>query len=197
MKSNEFFKQTEMHNGQQPEKTEEQLIETAELFTELVQKILRENEESISHGSYGEEYSYVQTRFYVDETDNKNYTSVVVQKFLTESTKYSYPFPLSERTLEDITVQQIRDGKGRDILSYRLKADGVVRRWNGGDMFVRIQQEKLGIEDGNLLGAIEKAQEDLVNADIPVLKVEEELGYQNQPVLPDEIRSLAELLKQN
>lgn len=107
----------------------------------------------------------------------------------------------SEIITREISLQRIQDGFGREYWSYRLCADGVVRRWDGGDFTEKRQKEReLGIEGPKMSSGNETVEEmgriilsnlnGIVNDGIPNSRLEEDMGINNQPVTIDEIQGL-------
>lgn len=109
--------------------------------------------------------------------------------------------------LQRIIYLQRKDGVyGREHWSYRLGADGIVRRWDGGDAYGKLEEErKLGIakrplsfdDDVSVEAAAaiaRKGLEDLVDNGIPNTRLEEDMGLNNQPVTLEEIQGLKDFI---
>jgi hypothetical protein len=111
----------------------------------------------------------------------------------------------SETHARVIDLQRIEKGCGREYWSYRLGSDGVVRRWDGGDMFAKGQKEReLGIEEPlmldqhptreEMIGALVVERNNLIENVIPNGRLEEDMGFNNQPVSPEELEGLRDFL---
>ena len=117
-------------------------------------------------------------------------------------------FRPSEVTTKEISVQRIEGGYGRESTSYRLGVDGIVRRWDGGDVTEKMRKKKeLGIADRGFMerGAspdemvkITSAKiQDMLENQIPNARLEQDMGYNNQPVPVEEINGLREFIAQS
>lgn len=113
---------------------------------------------------------------------------------------FGISFRDSERHTRLINLQRIDESYGREYWSYRLGADGIVRRWDGGDVTdKKIKERELGIEQPKMLGEGSTPQ-DLgkaaltgiknITEGLPNARLEEDMGLNNQPVSPDEIDGL-------
>ena len=118
-------------------------------------------------------------------------------------------FRSSEKISREISMQRIDKGYGREHWSYRLGADGVVRRYDLGDITGKnIKERELGIEQPKMLGLGEDLTREevqdmalsgidmtlsgiarIVEA-LPNNRLEEDMGLNNQPVSSDEIDGL-------
>lgn len=124
------------------------------------------------------------------------------------------PYRDSERTTRQINLQRYDGGLGREHWSYRLGVDGIVRRWDGGDLAAKSHEEReLGIE-GPIIASNETAEEmgkivlTAIQAiqDLPTNpnsnftnpiennRLEEDMGLNNQPITLAEIRGLQDFL---
>ena len=114
----------------------------------------------------------------------------------------------SEHIAKSIDLQRIEGAYGREMVGYRLFRDGVVRRWDGGDMFGKKQREReLGVEpsmrtirpeeklslDG-MAKAIQKSIENSLNVTVPNARLERQMGYNEQPISSQELEGLIDLL---
>jgi len=142
------------------------------------------------------------------EVDGQQYTLAVYDNGKREegSSSFGVAFRASETTERDISLQRIEDGYGREYWSYRLGADGVVRRWDGGDATAKRQKEReLGIEDEGILYGDESLEEigrvalkklqNLTENGIPNGRLEEDMGLNKQPVAPEELQGLSDFLQ--
>ena len=112
----------------------------------------------------------------------------------------------SEQISRSLSLQRIVDGYGREYIDYRLGSDGVVRRWDGGDMTAKRQQQReLGIEPKMIEEGMSTheaadiaaaALERLVNETIPNARFEEAMGFNLQPVGLAEMEGLEAFLMQ-
>ena len=116
--------------------------------------------------------------------------------------------PLSEQITRSIDVQRLDGIYGRDVFGYRLFADGVVRRWDGGDIQGKKEADrKLGLEP--MLRMIEPEEElsiegvlqvtrnnieYILNSAIPNQRLERQMGLNEQPVGIDELDGLIDML---
>jgi len=113
----------------------------------------------------------------------------------------------SEEICAEISVQRIAEGLGRNMHSYRLGSDGVVRRYDIGDACAKVQQNKeLGIGAAGLDGfgnltrdelasSLENAINETVSA-IPNNRLDKKMGLNDQPIFIDEMDALAEFVRQ-
>lgn len=111
-------------------------------------------------------------------------------------------FTDSERFTRLIDLQKIEGCYKREFWSYRLGADGIVRRWDGGDKWAKSQRErKFGItkdfddidDDSTpeeILEYLNARSQDLIENVIPNTRLEENMGLNNQPVPPEELDGL-------
>ena len=110
-------------------------------------------------------------------------------------------FRSSEKISQEISMQRIDKGYGREHWSYRLGADGVVRRYDLGDITGKKKERELGIEQPKMLGLGEdltrKEVQDMalsgiarIVEELPNNRLEEDMGLNNQPVSSDEIDGL-------
>lgn len=117
-------------------------------------------------------------------------------------------FRNSEKHLRLINIQRLDEqGLCREHWSYRLGADEVVRRWDFGDVWAKEQQRKeLGIDEENLIDENEAPEkllrliidslERYIEKDLPNLRLEEDMGLNNQPVAPEEMAGLTEFINE-
>ncbi|HET8709510.1 MAG TPA: hypothetical protein VFL85_04500 [Candidatus Saccharimonadales bacterium] len=134
--------------------------------------------------------------------DNRNFWSVALT--VKTAPKRDNRFTAAENFHKEITIQRITDEYGRDLVSYRLGADNVVRRWNGGDARAERQKEQeLGIAPkfataettpDELFEMAQRAMADLVDFQIPNQRLETQMGLQNQPIDLEEFEGLHEML---
>ncbi len=111
-------------------------------------------------------------------------------------------FRSSEKISREISMQRFDKGYGREHWSYRLGADGVVRRYDLGDITGKnIKERELGIEQPKMLGLGEDLTREEVQdmalsgiarivEELPNNRLEEDMGLNNQPVSSDEIDGL-------
>lgn len=111
----------------------------------------------------------------------------------------------SERVRKEISLQRIVSGYGRDGFSYRLFADGVVRRYDGGDPYANPDRRALSIEEliasdnmprDELVDLVQNSRERLVSVDIPNQRLEREMGLQLQPIGLEELDGMTDLVTQ-
>jgi hypothetical protein len=198
-----FYEPTE---GRPPVKAE-QIVETAKKFNEIFDDLMLKEmaEVRVFDALKGRPNANLFKRILVD---GQTYNLSLEDKSLSDSGNETHGISLrdSERFTRGISLQRTdKEGYGREFWSYRLGADGTVRRWDAGDMTANNRKEKeLGIERPELLSGDESldeienlarsAIESLVNDRIPNSRLEEDFGINNQPVTPDEIRGLQEFL---
>lgn len=141
------------------------------------------------------------------EVDGQTYSLALEDKSQRgpDSETHGISFRDSERTTRQISLQRKDGVYGREYWSYRLGADGTVRRWDGGDVIAKKRKEReLGIEGPKMLSGDETLEEmgrvvlaniqSLAADAIPNGRLEEDMGLNNQPVTPDEIRGLQDFL---
>lgn len=111
----------------------------------------------------------------------------------------------SETIVRSLDIQRIDGVYGREYWSYRLGSDGVVRRWDGGDMWGKKQEvREMGIDRPKMLKGGENLEEiskvasanlaDLIENGLPNARLEEDMGLNNQPVSPEELEGLKAFL---
>lgn len=177
------------HDGNQEEVGQEEQKEVAERFKSFVSDMLLSHADEVNHFTLSSEDSLL---LYKDTDDpNVRYT-VAVRRKTDEFEGARDGFDIDDHTREEISVQKIVDGYGRDYYGWRLKADGVVRRWSGGDMHAKAQRQKeLGIYKEPLrIGAsmreirdrAEQQLTELLEVTIPNAKLEKNMGLNNQPI---------------
>ena len=143
------------------------------------------------------------------EVDGQTFTLSLEDKSLGDPNNdtHGISFRDSERNTRQISLQRSDDkGYGREYWSYRLGADGTVRRWDGGDATAKRQKEReLGIEQPKMLGE-GSTLEDIgkaallgiksITEGLPNDRLEEDMGLNNQPVSPNEIDGLKVFISQ-
>jgi len=124
-----------------------------------------------------------------------------------EMVSHGIEFRDSETFTRDISLQRIdEEGYGREYWSYRLGADGTVRRWDGGDVIEKKRKEReAGIEEPRML-EVGSTLEDIgkaaligikgITERLPNSRLEEDMGLNNQPVAQDEIDGLQAFLSE-
>jgi hypothetical protein len=141
------------------------------------------------------------------EVDRQKYTLALKDASLGDlaSDTSGIEFRDSERIARSISLQRIEQSYGRELWDYRLCADGIIRRWDGGDITAKRRKDReLGIERPKMLSGNESFEEigrvvltsmhRLVTDTIPNRRLEEDMGLNNQPVTPSEIRGLQDFL---
>lgn len=113
----------------------------------------------------------------------------------------------AEEIKADISIQKLQGVFGRDMTSYRLGSDGVVRRHDLGDIYGKMQAEKeLGIGRTAMFGS-EASPEDLISHaedmmvqirefDIPNSRLERSMGLNGQPISIVEMEGLEAFVRQ-
>lgn len=194
---------------------ERQTLEDAQLqvsareFGTLFDDLMLQNMDAVEH------YEAIEGRPRADllkhiEVDGQQYSLAVHDKGKREegSSTSGVAFRASEIIEREISLQRMAaNGYGRESWSYRQGADGVVRRWDGGDITAEQQKEReLGIEDEEILHDGDESLEEIGRAalkniqnltedGIPNRRLEEDMGLNNQPVDPEEIQGLSDFLK--
>lgn len=189
----------------QPPLEEEQLAETSQAFNGLFDDLMLQGMDSV------EVYEDIKDMPVASlirkiEVDGQQYTLALNETSPRDSNSETndITFRDSETITRDISLQRISEGYGREYWSYRLGADGTVRRWDGGDFTAkRRKNQELGIEEplmqsgGKTREEIKKlahaAVENLLDQ-LPNDRLEEDMGLNNQPVAADEIYGLQEFL---
>ena len=137
------------------------------------------------------------------EVDGQKYTLALRDKGTSDpnDNTHGISFRDSETTTREINLQRVDDERGREYWSYRLGADGVVRRWDGGDITAKRQKDsELDLEGPEKLPVgvtIEEAARTGIKSiteGIPNSRLEEDMGLNNQPVSPVEIQGLQAFL---
>ncbi len=196
----DFYKSTE---GQSKLGTEE-LIQTNQAFNELFDDLMLIDMEIVK-------------RF---ESFNDRPVANLLKKIVVDGQKYTLNLedksqrdPKSETPditwrdseiiIRDISLQRSDGVYGREYWSYRLGADGIVRRWDGGDITAKTRNEReLGIKEPKIrgnetldeLGKLALAGLQRTIDQIPNSRLEEDMGLNNQPVTLAEIQGLQDFL---
>lgn len=184
----------------------EQVEETAQTFNGLFDDLMLQGMNEVKHfeSIKGQPTANLLRRI---EVDGQTYTLALEDKSLRDPSNEAHgvSFRDSERTTRQISLQRIDEGYGREYWSYRLGADGTVRRWDMGDATAKRRKDKeLGIEGPKMLSGDETFEEmgrvvlaniqSLTTDAIPNGRLEEDMGLNNQPVTPDEVRGLQDFL---
>jgi hypothetical protein len=183
-----------------PNPEAEQLREASEVFNGLFDDLMLQNMEGVRRfeSIKGMPTANLLKRI---EVDGEKYTLSLRDKStpLTDGSN-GVTFRDSEKFLREVSVQRTEAGYGREYWSYCMGADGVVRRWDGGDVTAKSQKEReLGIEPKEMTG-YETAEEmgriilnemqDITEYAIPNGRLEEDMGFNLQPVTLDELKGL-------
>lgn len=156
----------------------EQLAETTQAFNGLFDDLMLQGMDKV------ERFEPIEGRptanlLRLIEVDGQTYSLALEDKSLkdSDSDAHGTTFRDSERTTRQISLQRIYESYGREYWSYMLGADGTVRRWDSGDVAAKMRKDlELGV------GSISNS------------RLEEDMGLNNQPVTPDEIRGLQDFL---
>jgi hypothetical protein len=107
----------------------------------------------------------------------------------------------SERHSRLLNIQRVEDQLGREVWSYQRGKDGVVRRYDLGDEWAKHQKmrtkatEQYPNSDKKSTGVYALKQiEDSDENVLPNLRLEEDMGINNQPVSLAEMQGLKEFL---
>ncbi len=191
-----------------PTPKEEQLLETAQTFNGLFDDLILQHMEAVKQFESIKGKPTANLLKHI-EVDGQSYTLA-----LRDNASHDEGMPVAEVTFRpseiikrDISLQRIEGGYGREHWSYRLGADGAVRRWDGGDATAKRQKEReLGIEGAEMLSGGETLEEigrvalknmqNLTENSIPNGRLEEDMGLNNQPVALEELVGLSDFLKQ-
>lgn len=189
-----------------PPVDQEQLAETSRAFNGLFDDLMLQGMSEVKQfeSIKGQPTANLLRRIGVD---GQTYTLALEDKGQRNPSHETHgiTFRDSERTTRQISLQRIDEGYGREYWSYRLGADGIVRRWDMGDATAkRRKDQELGIEGPKTLSGDETFEEmgrvvlaniqSLTTDAIPNGRLEEDMGLNNQPVRPDEIRGLQDFL---
>jgi hypothetical protein len=193
-----FYKSTES----QPTPGTEQLTEASQTFNELFDDLMLQDMDKVEsfESIKGEPYVSLRRRIQVE---GHTYSLSLVDRGQRDPEKNTgkFTFRDSEIINRDISLQRF-DEKGyvRESWSYRLGADGIVRRWDGGDRTAkRLKEKELGIERlkmprGDVTsddeGKAAKALLQIITDELPNIRLSEDMGLNNQPVTPDEMQGL-------
>jgi len=162
------------------ELSQEQLNESSLAFNDLISDLLLENMADVKQFNAIQDSTNANLLKKI-VVDGIEYT-VAIKDYIksnSEDNSLGIKFRNSEIINREISVQRIDDGYGREFWSYRLGPDGVVRRWDGGNITDKLKREK---------------ELDSVIKSIPNSRLEEDMGQNNQPVSPDEIKGLREFI---
>jgi hypothetical protein len=187
------------HDGTQREIPESERLLVTQKFDTLIDGFLQNNGTEVFHSDYTNEDSLV-----LEAPDIAGNHWHIRVRAKTDEIVADARFSPSEMIRKEIFLQRIEGYRGRDALAYRLFADGVVRRWDGGDGWAKSQQKR---EWGLAPESIEPRtpsvealiqtmlnREELLNVTIPNARLETQMGLQNQPIGLTELEGLEELL---
>lgn len=198
-----FYKPIEASEGLEPE----QLEASRRIFNDLFDDVMLPNMGDVKRLQLGKGQFYVSLRKRI-EVDDWEYSLTLDDRGSREpESSTGIVLKDNEITTRDITIQRIGrdDAHERELWSYRLGLDGIVRRWDGGDVWGKRQKEReLGIEDSKMLSggktkeeiseiAIESLQTVIENS-LPNSRLAEDMGLNKQPVTPEELEGLRDFL---
>jgi hypothetical protein len=185
----EFHKPAE---GQTPLSTE-QLIETSQAFSELFDDLMLQNMVDVERFESAKGHPIADLFKRID-VNGQEYTLSLEDSSTNDpkSNDSGISFRDSEIITRSISLQRIDDMHGREFWSYRLGADGIVRRWDKGDFIAKKRENQyLGAEEtGDIELDVTRSFLHLAKFAIPNSRLEEDMGLNNQPVIPDEIQGL-------
>lgn len=133
---------------------------------------------------------------------SNSYTIALNEKLNTEPPKDEWES--AEEIRKEVAIQRISGGFGRERFSYRMGSDGVVRRYNNGDSYKKVQERRaLGEEPPrfssfNIEEAIsytESAIESLKN-ELENSRLARAHGLNDQPIEPEEFEKLRDFVTQ-
>ncbi|MFZ1324295.1 MAG: hypothetical protein WAQ57_04025 [Candidatus Saccharimonadales bacterium] len=180
----------------------EQLAEAAQIFNSLFDDLMLQGMPEVK------QFETIKGRptaslLWKIEVDGQAYTLALEDESPREpdSNILGIVFRDSERITRQISLQRIDGIYGREHWAYRYGADGVVRRWDGGDVTAKRRKDRaLGIEEPKMpssgktikeIGQVVLANMHRLTADtIPNSRLEEDMGLNNQPVTPNEMWGL-------
>jgi hypothetical protein len=177
----------------QPALSKEQLVETSQAFSELFEDLMLEGMVDVKR------FETIKGRPTADlfrriDVDGQEYTLSLEDSSTNDpkSNDSGISFRDSEIITRSISLQRIDDRYGREYWSYRLGADGIVRRWDKGDVIAKKRENKdLDAEEtGDIYADAARNLLRLTKYTIPNSRLEEDMGLNNQPVIPDEIQGL-------
>lgn len=190
-----------------PPVVSEQLVQTTQAFNGLFDALMLQGMDQVEQfeSIEGSPTANLLRRI---EVDGQTYSLALEDKGPKDPNNDSHgiTFRDSEVTTRLICLRRMDEVYGREYWSYRLGADGIVRRWDGGNpASKKCKDRELGIERLKMRSGDETFEEvervvlsnimqSLIADAIPNGRLEEDMGLNNQPVTPDEIRGLRDFL---
>jgi hypothetical protein len=187
-----------------PNPEAKQLQEASEVFSGLFDDLMLQNMDGVRRFESIKGKPEASLLKHIEDDGEKYTLSLSDRSTQSTNDTSGVSFRDSEKITRDLSLQRIEGGYGREYWSYRMGADGIVRRWDGGDFTAKRQKEReLGIEPKMLRGdePIEEMGRivlnnlnDLTQNGIPNGQLEEDMGLNLQPVTPDELKGLQAFL---
>ena len=195
--------------------SKEELVQTNQAFNELFNDLMLKDIEIVRRFDGINDHniaSLVKTII----IDGQKYTLSLQDngQRISENETDSITFRDSEITARDISLQRLdEETYGREYWSYRLGADGIIRRFDVGDITAKKRNDKkfgieelekmskiMSTEDGPLkdhakraLSMVHAALQNMYN-EMSNSRLEEDMGLNNQPVTLAEIQGLRDFL---
>lgn len=194
------------HDGTQPAVPEIEQTIVAQKLKSLIDDVMLNHAESVKHFAYTHE-DKVTLKVPDNSGADNSYWSVAVSK-RTDEYQPNGTFPASESSRKEIYVQRVVDEYGRDHFAYRLFADGTVRRWDGGDAYGKIEEQRqMGIdpfegritEDMSQSEMLDATRKNIINIManiVPNARLARQMGYNEQPVGLAELDGLTDMITQ-
>ena len=177
----------------QPALSKEQLVETSQEFSELFDDLMLQGMVDVKRYESTKGHPTANLFRRID-VDGQEYTLSLRDKSTNDPRSNDSGISLrdSEIIVRAISLQRIDDRHGREYWSYRLGADGIVRRLDKGDIIAKKRENKdLDAEEtGDIAKDAARSLLRLTEDTIPNSRLEEDMGLNNQPVTPDEIQGL-------
>ncbi|MEO8105282.1 MAG: hypothetical protein ABI602_03005 [Candidatus Saccharibacteria bacterium] len=191
-----------------PSPRAEQLMDTTQSFNELFDDVMLQNMGAVRQFDYYTDMPVAHLLTHL-EVGGQEYSLVLKDNAsnVDSLTATGTIFTPSQTTKRDITLQRIAGGRGRECWSYRLGADGVVRRWDAGAANAQPQPiTERGRDDGDKTASGKTLQDKIGLIAVKNLNIlignkflnnslAEDMGLNNQPVDLEEMVGLRDFLQ--
>ncbi|MGH2852632.1 MAG: hypothetical protein ACRDLF_00350 [Solirubrobacteraceae bacterium] len=172
-------------------------------FQDLVVNTLLNHAGDVRHSDVLAEES-ISLRLKNPKEPDVEWSIAVRHKTVTEAP--SDEWESAEEASACIDIQRCAAGLGREMFSYRLGSDAVLRRVDLGDMYAKAQQRRVaGIGPRFLTGresvdemiqATEENLHHMLTVDLPNSRLEREMGLNDQPIGMQELQGLKAFVAQ-
>lgn len=186
-----FYESTEGR----PQLNDEQIAESSKSFNDLFDNLMLKHMDKVKRIEYFKDRP--EAKLFMQITvDGQIYSLSLEDKTLGQHNN-DINWRDEELSSRCLNLQRIDGQYGREYWSYRLGADGIVRRWDGGDM----KEKGLGLDrdlssDKSIDELVKETEKRIadINNEIANARLEVDMGINNQPVSPDEIRGLIDFI---